>query len=35
MGIHVRDNKIVLIADTKTIYFHLPKDVGNDSKESN
>ena len=32
MGVHIEDNKLVITTEPKIIYFHLPKDVGNNLK---
>ena len=32
MGVIIEDNKLVIITESKTIYFYLPKDFGNNLK---
>ena len=32
MGVHIRDNKLVIITEQKTFHFDLPKDVDIDLK---
>ena len=32
MCVHIRDNRFEIIKEPKTIYFDLPKDVGNNLK---
>ena len=33
MGVHIRDNRLKTLAEWKTVYFDLPKNVGNNLKD--